>query len=206
MTLSRLQELLKDFRNSFYYAGRDYKPDGSLESYLYAEISRAIVRLSNIQIDPYNYNALSTWFGNMFESKNGNIKANRAFGNSLKLNTADTIELYEPIKEALNKTRYNIRSRYTAYKKHARDPYIAFKKGSVSSNKFVNLSEVEYSKLVDNSEQGKKEFRFKDPETDATLTQNQKTFLIWYLNDINKLRFGDEAKTEEGIKRLKESE
>ena len=60
MTLSRLQELLKDFRNSFYYAGRDYKPDGSLESYLYAEISRAIVRLSNIQIDPYNYNALST--------------------------------------------------------------------------------------------------------------------------------------------------
>ena len=195
ITLTKLHDLLKSFRNFFYYSGKDFKPDGSLESILYSEISMAIVRLSNISVDSFNSPALATWVGNF----------DRRFLNSLKLNTADTIELYEPIKQALNKTRYNIRARYTHYKNHARDPYIAFKKGSVSSNKFVNLSEVEYSKLVDNSEQGKKEFRFKDPETDATLTQNQKTFLIWYLNDINKLRFGDEAKTEEGIKRLKES-
>lgn len=182
--LNQLYGLLKDLKARYFFHKEGFKPEESLESALYTEVARAIINLSGIEVDPYNAPKLATWFGDVWS--NGGL--NRQFLNSTKLNTADTITLIKPIKQALDSTRFNIRSDFFDYKMSTIDHYKKFK-NTVTSNKFVNLSEFDYKNLFDTSENGKKYFLLKDPKTDESLTPRQKEFLEWYLQDINSLRF-----------------
>ena len=187
--INQLYSLLIDLKNRFFFDG--YKPNGTLESALYSEIAKAIINLSGVEVDPYNSPKLAEWFGDVW--KDGGIS--RQLFNSTKLNTADTIALIKPIKQALDSTRYNIKSRYHNYKTKVRPNYKEFKTG-VYANRFTNLSEMEYKNLFDTSENGKKYFLLKDPKTDTTLNDDQRKFLEFYLKDINALRFPGQTEEE----------
>lgn len=190
--INQLYNLLEELKNKFFYKS-GYVPEESLASYLYAEIAKAIVNLTGIEVDPYNSPKLATWFGDVL--KDG--KLNRQFLNSTKLNSADTIKIIQPIKRELDRTRYNIRSKFFTYKMNTRNKYSEFKKNSsIASNRFINMSELDYKNLFDNSENGKKYFLLKDPKSDKTLTPKQKEFLEFYLKDINGLRFPGQTEEE----------
>jgi hypothetical protein len=184
--LKQLYNLLEDLKNKFFFYEGGYKPNETLESALYAEVAKAIINLSGIEVDPYNAPKLAEWFGDIW--KDGGL--NRQFLNSTKLNTSDTIELFKPIKRALDSTRYNIHSEYFNYKMAVVDRYKKFKASNgLASNKFFNMSEYDYKNLFDTSENGKKYFLLKDPKSDTSLTPAQREFLEFYLKDINSLRF-----------------
>lgn len=194
--LKQLYNLLEDLKNKFFFYEGGYTPNETLESALYSEVAKAIINLSGIEVDPYNAPKLAKWFGDVW--KDGGL--NRQLLNSTKLNTSDTISMFKPIKQALDSTRYNIRSRFFDYKMSVIDRYKKFKSNSsVASNRYINLSEYDYKNLFDTSENGKKYFLLKDPKTDKSLTSAQKEFLEFYLKDINALRFP--GQTEEDLRK-----
>jgi hypothetical protein len=62
-----------------------------------------------------------------------------------------------------------------------------------------NFSMATNKKYYDLSEEGKKRFLLKNPDTDSSLTADEKKFLKWYLNKVNVLREGHTLSDEEVI-------
>ena len=67
--LKQLYNLLEDLKNKFFFYEGGYKPNETLESALYAEVAKAIINLSGIEVDPYNAPKLAEWFGDIWKDR-----------------------------------------------------------------------------------------------------------------------------------------
>jgi hypothetical protein len=98
--------------------------------------------------------------------------------------TIDTIPIVATVHSAIQRINQLVRDDLEKYKdKENRE---MFKLAGLGSN----LNMATNKKYYDLSEEGKRTFSFKNPDTDSTLTLDEKKFLTWYLNKVNTLREG----------------
>lgn len=186
--LSALQELRDYIAYKYYNGNKDYKTDDSILGRFYNDLNQAIADLSNITLDFYNVSTLSS------SLTGGNFKdsfKNKRFFNSTLLNTADTIPLIREIYNMFEDAGNKLRDAYYTYKTLDRQHTDKFKASAspLYANKVVNRYEVVYSNLFDKSERGKTKFLLKDYRTDTSLNNEERAYLKWWLEEVNKIRF-----------------
>lgn len=134
-----------------------------------------------------------------------NALKNKTFLSGNLLTTNDQNPIMSGIYNVTQEAFQVIRDRYTKYKDKHNKEY--FRKG----NKFggSNLSSFDYNKYFDNTPENKNRFLFKNPETDTTLSSEEKEFLTWYLDTLNSYRFFNgkdiNSVSEETVYNLKEN-
>lgn len=181
-TLNKLWKLLVETNPSKDISLDQLIESKSMNGYIYREVARLFALSSNTFMDLYNVDVLSK-LG--LENWKQAINQRSLLNGSLTM-TIDTIPIVATIHDAIQKINQRIRSDFERYKnKENRD---MFELGGLNDR--LNLSTMSIKKFYDMTPDGKRLFLFKNPDTDTSLTPNEKKFLTWYLEQVNTLREG----------------
>lgn len=188
--IKKLTELRDILIDKFYRNRINSVEDYGVLGYFFYQIQESISKLGGYTIDYKN----DTKFAENILG--GNIPfalKNKTFLNSTLLNTKDTIPIISSIYDRITEANTKIRTEFEAYKVRDRRTTNKFKDSSkgLRNNNFVNNSEVIYKNLFDTS--NPKELRFKDFRYDTSLNSDEKAYLEWYINDLNKYRYGNKS-------------
>jgi hypothetical protein len=165
-----------------------------MNGYIYREVARLYALNSNMFMDLYNMDAMSKYGIENWKQ----ALSNKGFLNGSYTMTIDTIPIVSTIHSAIQKINQHVRDDLERYKdKENRE---MFKLAGLDSN----LAMASNKKFFDLSENGKKQFLFKNPDTDTTLTPDEKKFLTWYLKKVNTIREGHPL-SDDDIRELKMS-
>lgn len=167
----------------------------TMEGYIYRETAKLMALNNNTYMDAYNSEQLPKYgYENIFSS----------FGQRNTLNgtmtmTIDTIPIVETIHNSIQIVNNRIRKTMEMYKVNENRRMFA----SVGMDK--NISMMNMKRFYDQSDEGKRLFLFKNPETDSSLDNKERTFLSWYLKKMNELIYSENNKplTDEKINALK---
>jgi hypothetical protein len=191
-TLEKLWKLLVDINSSKNISLEELIRSKTMNGYIFREIARLYALNKNLFMDLYNMDVMSK-FG--IENYKQAWKESGLLNGSYTM-TIDTIPIVSTIHSAIQKVNQLVRDDLRLYKDNQNREM--FKLGGLGSN----FSMATNKKYYDLSEEGKKTFSFKNPDTDSSLTPDEKKFLSWYLEKINTLREGH-ALSEEEIATLK---
>lgn len=185
--LEQLVKLYNEIKNNF-FSNKSVDQDTSLIADLYRSVAKSIDRLSGLGVDYYNYKELPAYFSSSIVQsfKEG------TFANGTYLNTIDTIPVLGEISSRIFQTNSRINLEYKRYKDSDRTVINNFYKNlgnPLTTNNIVNNYTGVFTDLLDKSEDGQKRFLTKDPYRDNSLTSQQKDFLIYWLNDLNRYRY-----------------
>jgi hypothetical protein len=153
-----------------------------MNGYIYREVARLFALNSNMFMDLYNMDVMSKYGIENYKTS----LFNKSFLNGSYTMTIDTMPIVSTVHSAIQKVNQRIRNELERYKDNENREM--FKLAGLGSN----FDMAHNKKYYDLSENGKKTFSFKNPDTDSSLTPDEKKFLTWYLNKINVLREGHE--------------
>lgn len=173
--LRRLKAIIE--RDQFGGSANDAIKSDKAWGYLYGLINSSLAELEGVSIDVLNAPSISKY--GLQLSK---IKEQGLF-NGTELATIDTIPIIKEIYQLYrNKTR-NIATQYTRYKDSDRQHTNKF----LGINKKLGTNTMVFKDLIDTG--NGHSFRTKNPYQDNTLTDKQKEYLIWWLEDLNRYRY-----------------
>lgn len=176
--LRRLKEIIE--KEQFGGSANDAIKSDKAWGYLYGLINSSLAELEGVSIDVLNAPSISK-YGLQFDK----IKTQGLF-NGTELATIDTIPIIKEIYQLYrNKTR-NIATQYTKYKDTDRPHTNKF----LGINKKLGTNTMVFKDLIDTGDGHS--FRTKNPYEDNTLTEKQKEYLIWWLEDLNRYRYNYE--------------
>ena len=185
--LKQLYAIKETLENNYEY-NRDITraTNSNFQDYIYQQVILSILELSDTTLDYLNISNFSDW-GLEYRNK-------REFGNGLQLNTLDTIPIVRPLYKLKESTDTVIRHRYSVYKRTDRSHTKKFyETNPMVANKLVNYKTQMFKDLLDPNYPN--DLRVKDP-SDPSLTNEQRDYLKFWLEDLNANRYPGETETD----------
>ena len=193
--LARMTDLYEFMSERFYNGSLEPTTDDSLLGRFYNDLGQAITVLTHTTIDYSNATRLrsSLTGGGLLEG----LKNDTLF-NSTSFNTQDTIPIARQIYIMFEDAGLKLKNQYYTYKTLDRQHTDKFKNSAnrLSTNNIVNRYEIAYRNLFNTSENGRKNFLLKDYRTDTSLNKDERAYLKWWLEELNKRRFNCKDKAE----------
>ena len=155
--------------------------DSSFESYLFRAVGKALAEENDLVLDFFNEDLFAKYGFSINDFKR------RSLFNGTYINTVDTVPIIGAINERLQITLSNIRQKFSDYKQPSRKEFNKF--SGFLNTATINSSMFAMKDFYDMSEEGKKRFLVKNPDTDPTLNLQQKEFLNYWLDTINYWRY-----------------
>jgi hypothetical protein len=169
--LEKLWKLLMEINSSKNISLEELNRSRTMNGYIYREVARLYALNSRMFMDLYNMDVMSKYGIENFIS----AAKQRTLLNGSYTKTIDTIPIVSTIHSKIQAINQQVRDDLSRYKDNKnRD---MFKLAGLDGN----LSMARNKKFFDLSDDGKTFFLFKNPDTDSTLTPDEKKFLDWYL-------------------------
>lgn len=191
-----LKTMFKNLQDRF-FSGNTAPDINNPITLLFFQVANALSKYGGTEVDVFNDDVWNKYFGGIVKQlKDGSLL------NGTYLNTIDTIPLVRTIAMKLSATNRNIVNRYEFYKNKDRIVTNGFYKGMGQSSlrrTLLNDATIIFKRLIDNSEDGKKRFKVKNPwDQSNDLNQVERKYLKYWLEDLNKIRFQNQTREELG--------
>lgn len=196
---AKYEELKSMFKNlqSRFFSGNVAPDINNPITFLYLQVANALTQYGNTAVDIFNDELWNKHFGDVFKQ----LKDGSLF-NGTYLNTIDTTPIVRSIAARLSATNRNITNRYEAYKNKDRQITNKYYKGAGQGfvgKTILNNATVMFKRLLDNSEEGKKKFKVKNPwNSSSDLNPAEREYLKYWLEDLNRMRFPNQSREELG--------